>query len=94
MDKKQYVYTMSLSKHTEHYETQVQVEYYSGHINGDVSCPNCDKKETAAHTCLCLNRDRVRLFTEGVVKLKIKQEKTNTEISCWLPMYMKHRGTK
>ena len=62
-----------------------------GNINRDVSCPNCGKKETAAHLCLCPNKNMVQLFTEGVDELNTwleKQDNNNAEISYWLPLYM------
>ena len=52
---------------------------------------------SAAHLCLFPKKYRSQLFIEGVDKLKTwleKQEKTNTGISYWLPVYMKLRGMR
>lgn len=98
MEKKLDGYKIWLSKqHTRHCRTQVQVGYYSGNPDGDVSCPNCGAKETAAHLCLCPNEDRVRLFTEGVDQLSKWLEgggKTDLELQYWIPNYIKYRGTR
>ena len=98
MEKKPDGYKMWLSKqHTGHCGTRVQVGYYSGNPDGNVSRPNCGAKETAAHLCLCPNEDRVRLFTEGVDQLSKWLEgsgKTNLELQYWIPKYMKYRGTR
>ena len=64
----------------------------SGKPNEDVSSPNCGDDETLAQLCMCPNKDRVKLFTEGVNELNKwleKRDKTNQEISYWLSMYMK-----
>ena len=66
--------------------------YFNGNPNGDARCPNCGEREEAAHLCLCLNEDIVRLFIESVNDLKgwmKKHDKTNPEISYWLLMYIK-----
>ena len=47
--------------------------------------------------CLCPNKDRVRLFTEGVDRLSKWLEgggKTNLELQYWIPKYIKYRGTR
>ena len=81
--------TWLANQHTGFCGTRVQVGYYNGNPNCDVSCPNCGEREQAAHLCLCWNEDRVRLFTESV-----HDHKTDLEISYWLPLYMKFRGTR
>jgi hypothetical protein len=50
-----------------------------------------------AHLCMCPNKDRVKLLTEGVDKLKEcmeKQDKIDPEISYWLLLYIKFQGTR
>jgi hypothetical protein len=61
MNKKPGGYKMWLFKqHTGHCGTQVKVGYYSGSINGDINCPNCGKKDSAAHLCLCPTQYRLQ----------------------------------
>ena len=84
--------TWLAKQHTGFCGTIFQVGYYNGNPNGDLSCPNCGEGEDASHLCLCLNEDRVRLFTESVNNLEgwmKKRGKTDPEISYWLPMYIK-----
>ena len=89
--------TWLAKQHTGFCGTRVQVGYYNGNPNGDLSCPNCREREDASHLCLWPNEDRVRLFTEGINDLEgwmKKRDKTDPEISYWLPMYIKCRGTR
>ena len=84
-------------QHTGFCGTRVQVGYYNGNPNGDLSCPNCGEREDASHLYLYSNKDRVRLFTESVNNLEgwmKTRGKTDPEISYWLPMYIKCRGTR
>ena len=69
--------------------------YYHGNPNGDVICPNYGERERereeSAHLCLCPNEDRFRLFKESVNDLEgwiKKQDKTDPEISYYLPLYI------
>ena len=102
MNSKPDMYKVWLSKqHTGHCGTRAQVAYYSGLTendirDSDVSCPNCGMKETAAHLCVCPNKDRTRLLemVEDFEKWMNKNEGTNREIAYWVPKYILFRGTK
>ena len=88
--------------------TRTQVAYYNKEyiknkttkttiFTGDVGCPNCGEKETAAHLCVCPCEDRTRLLTEmtdDLEKWMAKGDKTNPEIAYWVPKYILFRGTK
>ena len=98
LEKKPDMYKMWLSKqHTGFCGTRLQVSYYKG-LNGEQSgCPNCGRTETAAHLCLCPDKDRTRLFLESTEELDIwmdKDNKTNDELAFWIPKYILMRGTK
>ena len=59
------MYKVWLSKqHTGHYGTRIQVGYYSGALDGDISCPNCGMKEVASHLDVFLDEDKTQLFKE------------------------------
>ena len=98
MEKKPDMYKLWLSKqHTGFCGTRVQVGYYSGQIDGDVGCPDCGERETAAHLCICTNNDRTRLLVEMADDLErwlTKDHKTYSEIAYWVPKYILYRGTK
>ena len=60
-------------------------------------CPNCGRKETAAHLCLCPSEDRTRVFIESTEELQdwlLQDDKTGRELTYWLPKYILMRGTK
>jgi hypothetical protein len=70
---------------------------YSGESNPDEHCPNCGRRETAAHLMLCPDKDRTRLLLENVdelVKWMEKDEKTDLELAYWIPKYILMRGDK
>ena len=88
---------MWLSKQcTGHCGIRVMVGYYSGQLNGDVSCPNCEGKETAAHLCLCLDEDRTRLLSDNANELEtwMTKDGKKTRNSIRVPKYIKFRGTR
>ena len=98
------MYKIWLSKqHTGFCGTRVQVAYYSGEKDqdgkplGDLGCPNCGERETAAHLCVCPSEDRTRLLvelTEELERWMVSGGKTNPEIAYWVPKYILFRGTR
>jgi hypothetical protein len=51
--------------------TRVRVGKYSGEAISDEHCPNCRRRETAAHLMLCPDKDRMRLLIENVDELAV-----------------------
>ena len=98
MENKPDMYKVWLSKqHTGHCGTRVQTAHYSGITDGDISCPNCGMRETAAHLCVCPDEGRTRLLKEMVSDLEqwmLKNDTTNREIAYWVPKYILFRGTR
>ena len=73
--------TWLAKQHTGFCGTRVQVGYYFGKFNGDVSCTNGGDKKMAAHLYMCPNKDRVKFFTEGLDNIKEWIKKLdNTEL--------------
>ena len=70
-----------LKQHMGHCGTRVQVGYYPGNINRDLRCLNYGDKETIAHSCVCPNEDRIRLFTEGMDELNRWIEKNKRRLT-------------
>ena len=89
LDKKPDGYKIWLSKqHTGFCGTRLQVSYYQGLQGKQALCPNCGRKETAAHLCLCPSEDRTRLFMESTEELQdwlLQDDKTGRELAYWLP---------
>ena len=92
LDKKPDGYKMWLSKqHTGFCGTRLQVSYYQGLEGKQAWCPNCGRKEMAAHLCLCPSEDRTKLFIESTEELQdwlFKDDKTGRELAHWLPKYI------
>ena len=77
--------------------TRVQVGRYSGDFDLDERCPNCGRRETAAHLMLCPDEDRMQLFLDNVDKLAEwmeKDDKTDPELAYWITKNILMRGDK
>jgi hypothetical protein len=77
--------------------TQARVGKYSGEAFPDKRCPNCGRRETAAHLMLCPDEDRTRLLIENVDKLSKwldTDSRTDPELAYWIPTYILMRGNK
>jgi hypothetical protein len=77
--------------------TRVQVGRYSGQVSPDERCPNCGRRETAAHLMICPDDDRTRLLGECVTDLiewMSREDQTDPEILYWIPKYILMRGDK
>ena len=77
--------------------TRVQVGRYSGQVSPDERCPNCGRRETAAHLMICPDDDRTRLLGECVTDLiewMSREDQTNPEVLYWIPKYILMRGDK
>ncbi len=89
MKNKSDMYRVWRSKQTSGFcGTRVKVGMYSGESDPDKCCPNCGRRETAAHLMLCPDKDRTRLLLENVdklVKWMEKDEKTDPELAYWIP---------
>ena len=85
LDRKPDGYKMWLFKqHTGFCGTRLQVSYYKGLEGKQAWCPNCMRRETAAHLCLCPSEDRTKLFIESTRELErwINQDgKTHEELA-------------
>jgi hypothetical protein len=74
MSSKSDMYKIWRSKqHTGFCGTRVQVGKYSGLECPDEKCPNCGRRETAAHILICPNEDRMCLLAD-----------TTDDLSEWL----------
>jgi hypothetical protein len=62
----------------------------------DDRCPNCGQRgEDNKHLNRCTNPGRIRLFQDGVGKLKRwknKSHQTELELAFWITQYLLHRG--
>jgi hypothetical protein len=79
------------------YGTRVKVGMYMGETNPDKQCPNCGRRETAAHLMLCPDDDRTQLLIENVDELSKwldKDGKTDPDLTYWIPKYILMRGDK
>ena len=77
--------------------TRVQVGRYSGQVSPDERCPNCGRRETAAHLMICPDDDHTRLLGECVTDLiewMSREDQTDPEILYWIPKYILMRGDK
>jgi hypothetical protein len=77
--------------------TRVQVGLYSGNPWPDKRCPNCGRRETAAHLLLCSNEERTQLLINNTDKLGQWLERdsiTDQELAYWIPKYILMRGDK
>ena len=77
--------------------TRVQVGRYSGQVSPDERCPNCGRRETAAHLMICPDDGRTRLLGECVTDLTewmSREDQTDPEILYWIPKYILMRGDK
>jgi len=77
--------------------TRVQVGRYSGIPGQDERCPNCGRRETAAHLLLCPSEDRTQLLIDNADELEKwlkKDSSTDQELAYWLPKYILMRGDK
>jgi hypothetical protein len=64
------MYKIWRSKQTSGFcRTRVKVGMYSGEMTLDEKCPNCGRRETAAHLMLCPEEDRTRLLIDSVGEL-------------------------
>ena len=76
---------------------RVQISRYSGESIPDKRCPNCGRRETAAHLMLCPDESRTCLLVktvEDMAKWMSKDNITNPEIWYWIPKYILMRGSK
>ncbi len=63
----------------------------------DERCPNCGRRETAAHLLLCPSEDRTLLLIDNADELEKWLEKdgsTDQKLAYWLPKYNLMRGDK
>jgi hypothetical protein len=77
--------------------TRVQVGRYSGIPGQDKRCPNCGRREMAAHLMLCPSEDRTQLLIDNADELEKWLEKdgsTDQELAYWIPKYILMRGDK
>ena len=77
--------------------TRVQVGRYSGQVSPDERCPNCGRRETAAHLMICPDDGRTKLLQECVTDLiewMSTKDQTDPEILYWIPKYILMRGDK
>jgi hypothetical protein len=92
------MYKVWQSKQTSRFcGTRVRVGKYSGEAFPDERCPNCGRRETAAHLMLCPDEDRTRLLIENVEKLSKwldTDSRTDPELAYWIPKYILMRGNK
>ncbi len=61
----------------------------------DERCPNCGRRETAAHLLLCPSEDRTWLLIDNADELEKWLEKdgsTDQELAYWIPKYILMRG--
>jgi hypothetical protein len=73
------------------------VGMYSGEASPDKQCPNCGRREMAAHLMLCPDDDRMRLLIENVDELSKwldTDSKTDPELAYWIPKYILLQGDK
>ena len=57
----------------------------------DERCPNCGRRETAAHLLLCPSEDITQLLIDNVDELEKWIEKdgsTDQELAYWIPKYI------
>ncbi len=77
--------------------TRVQVGRYSGDQYPDESCPNCGRRETAAHLMLCPDNSRTKLLNETVndlISWMSRNDQTGPEVLYWIPKYILMRDDK
>ena len=78
--------------------TRVQVGQYSGDLYPDERCPNCGRRETAAHLMLCLDESWTKLLGENVdylISWMSRDDQTDPEILYWIPpKYILMRGDR
>jgi hypothetical protein len=75
--------------------TRVQVGRYSGNLLPDERCPNCGRRETAAHLMLFPDNAHTRLLNNNVNELTAwlaRDNNTDPEILYWIPKYILTRG--
>jgi hypothetical protein len=75
--------------------TRVRVGMYSGEVSPDKQCPNCRRRETAAHLILCPDNDRTRLLIENVDKVSKWLDtgsRTDPELAYWIHKYILMQG--
>jgi hypothetical protein len=76
---------------------RVQVSRYSSKLLPNKRCPNCGRRDMAAHLMLCPNNKRTRLLVENVDELTTWMSQDNRrdpEILYWIPKYILMRGDK
>ena len=92
------VYRIWRSKqHSEFCGTRVQMGRSSGELFPDERCPNCGRRETAAHLMLCPDNSRTKLLVENVDDLTTwmsRDNQTDLEILYWIPKYILMRGDR
>ena len=77
--------------------TRVQVGRYSGDQYPDERCPNCGRRETAAHLMLCPDDSRTKLLNDTVgdlISWMSRNDQTDPEILYWIPKYILMRDDK
>jgi hypothetical protein len=77
--------------------TRVQVGRYSGDQYPDERCPNCGRRETAAHLMLCPDDSRTKLLYDTVgdlISWMSRNDQTDPEILYWIPKYILMRDDK
>ena len=77
--------------------TRVQVGRYSGEQYPDERCPNCGRRETAAHLMLCPDNSRTKLLNDTVgdlISWMSRNDQTDPEILYWIPKYILMRDDK
>ena len=75
----------------------MQVEQYLEIPGQDERCPNCGRRETAAHLLLCPSEDRTWLLIDNADELEKWLEKdgsTDQELAYWIPKYILMLGDK
>jgi hypothetical protein len=63
----------------------------------EVKCPNCGRREAAAHILICPNEDRMRLLTDTTDDLSkwLNQDYLiDLELAYWIPEYILMWGNK
>jgi hypothetical protein len=77
--------------------TRVQAGRYLGIPGQDERCPNCGRREMAAHLLLCPSEDRTQLLIDNADELEKWLEKdgsTDQELAYWIPKYILMQGDK
>ena len=78
-------------------QNSIPVSVASGFRWGDERCPNCGRRETAAHLMICPDKSRTKLLTKNVNDLMAwmsQDDQTDPEILYWIPKYILMRGDR